>query len=162
MQDRLCAEAFDRTYSDLYDAPDKPFGGITVVSGGDFRQCLPAVPQGSKEDIIAHCLQRSPLWPQIHILKLTVNMHVQGDLNAAKFAPWLLQIGEGCMQAEDSDTVEFPNHMHVQSWDQLLDARYPNLDLPGHVTAEYLQERMVLAAWNADFLELNKALRHGY
>ena len=36
MQHRNCVEAVDRTLRDVCDI-DKPFGGITVVLGGDFR-----------------------------------------------------------------------------------------------------------------------------
>ena len=45
MQHRHCVEAVDRTLQDIYDN-ERPFGGITVVLGGDFRQILPVIPKG--------------------------------------------------------------------------------------------------------------------
>ena len=45
MQHRNAPEALDRTLRDIRD-DDRPFGGITVVFGGDFQQILPVVPKG--------------------------------------------------------------------------------------------------------------------
>jgi hypothetical protein len=39
MQHRHCQEAFDCTYRDIRDS-DMPFGGLTVVFGGDFQQII--------------------------------------------------------------------------------------------------------------------------
>ena len=39
MQDWFAPEAVDRTLQDVLNN-EKPFGGITVVFGGDFRQIL--------------------------------------------------------------------------------------------------------------------------
>ncbi|XP_028106139.1 uncharacterized protein LOC114305254, partial [Camellia sinensis] len=48
---RHCVEAVDRTLRDTCDS-EKPFGGITVVLGGDFRQILPIITKGVHEQII--------------------------------------------------------------------------------------------------------------
>jgi ATP-dependent DNA helicase PIF1 len=37
-------------------ATEKIFGGKTVVLGGDFRQILPVVPKGGREDIVSASL----------------------------------------------------------------------------------------------------------
>ncbi|OMP04886.1 DNA helicase PIF1, ATP-dependent [Corchorus olitorius] len=54
---RHCFEALDKTLRDIMAVrdesnQDKPFGGLTVVFGGDFRQILPVIPQGTKSDIL--------------------------------------------------------------------------------------------------------------
>ncbi|KIK37584.1 hypothetical protein CY34DRAFT_38698, partial [Suillus luteus UH-Slu-Lm8-n1] len=72
-QDRRAPEAVDRTFRDIRNC-DRPFGGVTVVFGGDFQQTLPVVVNGSREDIIAACVQRSHLWMDINILHLRTNM----------------------------------------------------------------------------------------
>ena len=66
MTHRHAFEAVDRTLRDLMKAVDplleeKPFGGKVVVFGGDFRQILPVVIKGSREDIVGSYLQRSIL-----------------------------------------------------------------------------------------------------
>ena len=48
MSHRFCFEALDRTLRDLLSAKElanaaKPFGGLPVLFGGDFRQVLPIV-----------------------------------------------------------------------------------------------------------------------
>ena len=41
MNDRRCFETLDRTLRDILTNPYNPFGGKTVMLGGDFRQTLP-------------------------------------------------------------------------------------------------------------------------
>ncbi|KXN91838.1 ATP-dependent DNA helicase pif1, partial [Leucoagaricus sp. SymC.cos] len=52
MQHKYGILAVDKSLWDLLDKRDSPFGEITVVFGGDFRQTLPVVPKGSRQDII--------------------------------------------------------------------------------------------------------------
>ena len=58
MQHKFVVEALDRTLRDVLDI-DKPFGGITVLFGGDFRQTLPVVPRGSRHQILNASLRNS-------------------------------------------------------------------------------------------------------
>ena len=78
MQHRHCVEAVNRTLQDIRDS-SQPFGGITVVLGGDFRQILPVIPRGVREQIVAASLRRSVLWKDVHILNLQVNMRLHDD-----------------------------------------------------------------------------------
>ena len=48
MTKRQAIEALDRSMRDIMECPDRPFGGKTVVFGGDFRQVLPVVRKGSR------------------------------------------------------------------------------------------------------------------
>jgi hypothetical protein len=57
MINRLVFEAFGRTLRDIMNkvvdgAINIPFGGKTIVFGGDFRQILPVVPKGGRADIV--------------------------------------------------------------------------------------------------------------
>jgi len=47
MQHRHIMEAVNHTFQDICDS-DKPFGGHTMVFGGDFQQILPVIVQGSR------------------------------------------------------------------------------------------------------------------
>lgn len=54
MANRNCFEALDKSLRDILrftnqNSNEKPFGGMTVVLGGDFRQILPVVPKGRRE-----------------------------------------------------------------------------------------------------------------
>ena len=62
MGDRRLFETVDRTLKQLLEHPDKPFGGMTMVVSGDWRQCLPVVPRGNQAQIMAQTLKRSDLW----------------------------------------------------------------------------------------------------
>jgi ATP-dependent DNA helicase PIF1 len=74
-------EVVDRTLRDLMQLDDahatkKIFGEKTVVLGGDFRQILPIVPMGGREDIVSASLPRSHIWQHVMILRLYINMRV--------------------------------------------------------------------------------------
>ena len=45
---RQGVEALDNILYDIMDRPELPFGGKTMVFGGDFRQVLPVVRRGSR------------------------------------------------------------------------------------------------------------------
>nr|GEV68737.1 hypothetical protein [Tanacetum cinerariifolium] len=52
-----CYEAFDRTLRDICRtdpsvASDKVFGGKVVLFGGDFRQILPVITNGDRQDVV--------------------------------------------------------------------------------------------------------------
>src|SRR6266496_1113392 len=78
---RHAFEAVDRILKDLMKAIDpsleeKPFGGKVIVFGGDFRQILPVVIKGGREDIVGSCLRRSTLWTHIKLVTLKINMRL--------------------------------------------------------------------------------------
>lgn len=86
MISRLAFEAFDRTMRDIMSnvvdgASDLPFGGKTVVLGGDFRQILLVVPKRGRADIVHACVNSSMLWRRCRVLKLTKNTRLQFPTN---------------------------------------------------------------------------------
>jgi len=58
---------------------DHVFGGITILFGGDFRQTLPVVPHGSREQTVSATLGCSDLWHHLHIHHLHQNMRLGRD-----------------------------------------------------------------------------------
>jgi hypothetical protein len=160
MQDRFCAEAFNRTAKDVGPHPEKPFGGITVVFGGDFRQTLPVVPKGTPEQIVAQCLKESPLWRGMQKLRLARNMRLQGDPEMAEFATWLLEVGEGdnIPHNQTGADINFKPSMRVASHDTLIDKIYENLSTPNHANDQYFKNCTILTPWNDDVIILNKKI----
>ncbi|OMP07327.1 DNA helicase PIF1, ATP-dependent [Corchorus olitorius] len=107
---RYCFEALDRSLRDVLSdlsaaRQDQPFGGLTVVMGGDFRQILPVVPRGDKADILHATICTSPLMEACHVLRLSTNMRLlQPGLSSNTreqlqfFAQWLLEVGDGSIR----------------------------------------------------------------
>ena len=103
-------EALDRSLKDVFgvhadESSDLLFGGKVVVFGGDFRQILPVVPNGTRHDIVNAyivnaSLSSSYIWHKCTVLELTKNMRLlsgscSSDIEETKkFASWLLDIGE--------------------------------------------------------------------
>ena len=154
MQHRYAAEAVDRTCRDILDARDRPFGGITVVFGGDFQQILPVVPRGSREDVISATLLRSDLWRHIKVLKLIQNMRVADAPDALSFSSWLLKIGHGRGLA-DNGTVQLPHEMITFNITTFVDKIYPNIRSSTPPPPNYFLNRMILSPRNSDVADLN-------
>jgi hypothetical protein len=94
MTHRNFFEALYRSLRDIlrFNDPqsgEKSFGGKTVVLGGDFRQKLPVVAKGRREEIVEASINRSLLWKNCTIFTLTKNMRLQqnqGDSVTKEFA----------------------------------------------------------------------------
>jgi hypothetical protein len=123
-------EAVDHTLRDLMQlddahAIDRIFGGKIVVLGGDFRQILPVVPKGGREDIVNASLLRSHLWQHVTILHLHINMRVMAtnSKEQREFAKWVLNVGDGNLLAireeegVDLDWIKIPSHMRLLAED---------------------------------------------
>ena len=88
MVNKHCFEALDRTLRDVLrfsnpNSLEQPFGGKVIVFGGDFRQILPVIPKGSRQDIVHATINSSYLWNDCKVLLLTKNMRLQtGSIDA--------------------------------------------------------------------------------
>ncbi|KAK9055983.1 hypothetical protein SSX86_027070 [Deinandra increscens subsp. villosa] len=134
MSDRRCFEALDRTLRDIFDQPTVPFGGRSVLLGGDFRQTLPVKKGASKSTIISLSLPRSKLWSEFRVFRLTENMRLHRNGMSAKereevqsFSGWMLSVGDGTLgqnvDAEGTDTKDIvipPQYVIPYSDDALL------------------------------------------
>ncbi|XP_057425596.1 uncharacterized protein LOC130718957 [Lotus japonicus] len=160
MLNKFCFEALDRTLRDLMRArdesnADKPFGGKVVVLGGDFRQILPVIPKGSRQDIVKATINSSQLWKHCKVLKLTANMRLRtagssefaADIKA--FADWILQIGNGEFESDESGEadVDIPTDLLVEPGDNpvldLVNFAYPDL-LTNMKDYKFFEERCIL------------------
>ncbi|XP_052626906.1 uncharacterized protein LOC111886193 [Lactuca sativa] len=167
-------EALDRTLKDLLRCVNStisniPFGGKVIVFGGDFRQILPVVSGGNRQNIINASLSSSYLWQHCKVHRLTKNMRLtigrdQSDIGKIRdFANWLLDIGEGKLSGpNDGETIiDIPDDILINdSHDpigSLIEFVYPSI-LENYSDINYFQERAILALKNEVVQEINDRL----
>ena len=92
MGHRYMFEAIDRTLRDLRQCED-PFGGLTIMFCGDWKQILPVVPSGGRHAIVDSILKSSTLWQHVQVLRLQQNMRVQRASGSIDFCNFLLDVG---------------------------------------------------------------------
>nr|XP_017217347.1 PREDICTED: ATP-dependent DNA helicase PIF1-like [Daucus carota subsp. sativus] len=169
MQHRYSFECLDRSLRDIMKAVDPnrfhlPFGGITVVLGGDFRQILPVIPRGSEGEIVSSCITRSKLWKIATVFKLYQNMRLNKGTNEEEvqnlrdFAKWVLDVGDGKIKPPTAgdreyhdDDISIPEHFcnleNSNSVDEMIDSTFPDF-LKNFKDPEYLSERAILTPTN--------------
>ncbi len=150
-QHRWAPEAVDRLMKDLKNS-DKPFGGVTVVFGGNFQQTLPVIVRGSRADIVSATLLQSYLWSHIKVLRLWHNMCLKQAPENAVFAQWLLDIDHGRVHVDgDYTKIAIPSHMLRHSVDNLISSIYHDMDT-GHAPPppKYFLNRIILSTRNED------------
>lgn len=131
MTKRQAIEALDNSMHNIMGQRDRPFGGKTVVFGGDFRQVLPVVRKGTRGQIIDASLRSSHLWQTMRQLKLVTNMRAHAD---PWFANFLLRVGNGTEEADEEGNIKLPKDVCVQSTDKesdiqrLIDHVFPALN----------------------------------
>ncbi|XP_042022836.1 ATP-dependent DNA helicase pif1-like [Salvia splendens] len=117
-----CVQAVDRTFRDIMRvcnelSTDKPFGGKTVVFGGDFRQILTVVPKGSRQDVVNAAINSSYLWRNCTVLRLTKNMRLLSVASSdevsrlKEFSSWVASIGDGVVGGPNDGevTIDLPS-----------------------------------------------------
>ncbi|GJT93726.1 ATP-dependent DNA helicase RRM3-like protein, partial [Tanacetum coccineum] len=161
MVNRHFYEAFDRTLRDICPtdptvASDKVFGGKVFLFGGNFRQILPVITNGSRQNVVNATINASYLWQKCTILRLTVNMRLGSRATQSKkkeiqdFADWILDIGNGKVGGANDgvSTVVFSDNMLIPETDDdvgaIIDDTYPNL-LRNLWHPTFFQEKAILA-----------------
>ncbi|XP_031127489.1 uncharacterized protein LOC116029578 [Ipomoea triloba] len=161
MMHKHCFECLDRTLRDIMRVQDcnsgsKTFGGKTMVLGGDFRQILPVVPKGSRQDIVSATINSSYLWGSCQVLRLTKNLRLNTDEQGANiedikdFAQWLAQIGDGILGGPNDGyaKVKIPQEMLLPSTGDniatIVDNIFPMFK-EGCCHQEYMESRAILA-----------------
>ncbi|CAL1412045.1 unnamed protein product [Linum trigynum] len=164
-------EALDRTLRDIFrvkhvDSELKPFGGMTIVFGGDFRQTLPIITKGTQTEIVNSSIKRSYLWRSMTVLKLTENMRLKlphseasARLAISNFSKWLLEIGDGTNSNIFGESIiPIPLHICVsRRSDPIPDivAEIYGQLLSTENMSTYLVERAILAPHNDTVAAIN-------
>jgi hypothetical protein len=171
MMHKHCFEAVDRTLRDVLRAQnngrmDIPFGGKVVVLGGDFRQILPVVPKGTRQDIVRASVNASKLWRHCEVLSLTTNMRLlhgcsSNDVEELKeFSEWVLGIGDGTVGdvRDDGINIQIPEDLLIPSSSDpiasIVDCIYPSI-LQNMHDPEFFKDRAILTAKNVIVDEIN-------
>ncbi|XP_035832573.1 ATP-dependent DNA helicase PIF1-like [Helianthus annuus] len=167
-------EALDRSLKDLFRSvsgasSELPFGGKVIVFGEDFRQILPVVPGGSRQQIVNASLSSSYLWRTCKVLKLTKNLRLSTSNDPSEiqkttiFANWLLDIGEGNVGGMNNGdaNLQIPEDLLIKhSSDpisELIEFVYPSLIY--HFNEQnYFHQRAILAPTNDVVQEINDRL----
>ena len=151
MTKRQAVEVLDNSMRDIMGRQDLPFGGKTVVFGGDFRQVLPVVRKGSRAQIVGASLRRSYLWEHMRHLKLVHNMRAQND---RWFADYLLRIGDGTEEVNKDGDVHLPDDICVpysgdseKDLDTLIEIIFSNLNA-NMTNKDYITSRAILSTRN--------------
>jgi hypothetical protein len=159
MQHKHNMEAVDTTLRDILNTSDKPFGGLTFVFGGDFKQILPVIIKGGRAQIVGASIRRSRLWGHFDILHLEKNMRLDTAIEAeANFAKWQLEVGEG-KHTDDQTIISLPDHFKCRenTVPSLIEAIYPGIGTRNQ-TPEYFAERTILSSLNSEVDSMNKEL----
>jgi hypothetical protein len=158
MAHRFLLEALDRTLRDVTGAED-PFGGKVLLLGGDFRQVLPVVKRGSRAQIVAACLKRSPLWPHFRIFHLRENMRIRSSTDeAAAYADWVLRLGNGQLPTTEDDMVDLPANLCLpHDTGDLIEWTFPDLANNCH-DPNWMFDRAILAPHNSVVDSINAAV----
>lgn len=154
MMHRHAFEALDRTLRDIL-SDNRPMGGMVVLFGGDWRQVLPVVPNGSRREILTASLMYSTIWPHVTQLTLTQNMRIIADQN--HHVEWLRTIGDG--SHSNFPLLSIPSHMLLNDGQlsTLIDHIYPQF-IEHYNDTEYLMDRVILAPTHKDVNLINELM----
>ncbi|ONM00077.1 hypothetical protein ZEAMMB73_Zm00001d030046 [Zea mays] len=150
MTKRQAVEALDNSMCDIMGRPALPFGGKTIVFGGDFRQVLPVVRKGSRAQVVTSSLRMSYLWESMSHLKLVSNMRAKND---PWFAEFLLRVGGGTEDTNSDSDILLPDDVCVpysgsdSDLDNLIDFAFPNLN-ENMSDSTYITSRAILSTRN--------------
>ncbi|XP_057719611.1 uncharacterized protein LOC130934037 [Arachis stenosperma] len=161
MVSRYCYEALDKCLGDIMRcsptySKDLPFGGKVVVLGRDFRQVLPVISRGSRQNIVHSTVNSSYLWKFCQVLKLIKNMRlfvrtIASDQDETEqFGKWLLKVGDGLIGDNMDGESEICLLRDIvipssdQAFDELVHFSYPNI-LENMSSKNILKARTILA-----------------
>ncbi|UYV61205.1 hypothetical protein LAZ67_1003811 [Cordylochernes scorpioides] len=153
--DRLLREVMSESVSFKCQIP---FGGKVIVFGGDFRQCLPVIPNGTRTEIVDSCIKQSYLWSNFSRLPLEANMRCS-DID---YCEWLLKLGNGELTNEHNlgeYVIEIPSELLcTQSIVIDIFGHQISIDITNTKSIEILASHAILFPKNDDVDLLNSEI----
>ncbi|XP_076893887.1 uncharacterized protein LOC143546016 [Bidens hawaiensis] len=147
-------ESLDRTLRDILGCRNQPFGGKVIVFGGDFRQILPVVQHGTRQDVVLRLTKK---------MRLTIGCDSSNIEQARLFAKWFLDLGEEKVGGpSDGETeIEIPDDLLIKDsldpLSDLIEFVYPDI-LSNYKNKEFFEQRAVLAPTNEVVEQINNRL----
>ena len=153
---------------------DKPFGGLTTLLSGDWKQTLPVCRRGGKPEVLNSILKKSKLWKSIQVFKLEQNMRLEKSTcpEEQEFHKWQIQVGEGTEKTYPEmgkdDLIKIPEKLRSKSANlkEFCSEIFPDLSTVidhgmknRHETPEwvdYLVERAILCPKNVNCKDVNR------
>ncbi|XP_074368364.1 uncharacterized protein LOC141708569 [Apium graveolens] len=120
----------------------KPFGGITVVFGGDFRQILLIIPKESRAEVVGAALNATKLWNDCQVGDGKLDNSIRGDNRSSVLFP-------------------VPEEYVVRCQDKPIENLYDiaYLDFIQNMSSHsYLRSRAILTPINAVVDDVNKVI----
>ena len=145
------------------------------VLSGDWRQCLPVVPKGSRAQIIHQTLKYSALWSCVKTFNLTENMRIKyGGDESAEFEKYLLRIGEGreplhpehgdnmvvvpeILESKAVSVEDFCNSIFPDINKRIQDGLH-NIATHDRGNFEWIMSRAIICPTNNDAQEINRLM----
>lgn len=175
MQHRHAFEAVDRAFRDIMSSVDSrrsqiPFGGITIVFGGDFRQILPVIPKAPRGEVVNASFNQSKLWDFCKVYLLHQNMRLRSATTPEQkekikeFSNWVLDIGSGNVdnihpeQILADPEIIIPEKYLIRDFVNpvrtIVEDTYPQF-VENMKSPEYLRSRAILTPTNSIVDDIN-------
>ncbi|GAA0154345.1 hypothetical protein LIER_43274 [Lithospermum erythrorhizon] len=151
-------KAFDKTFRFLLDN-QLPFDGKIMILGGEFRQVLPVVLRGTREQTVMASIVQSSLWKNVKIFHLRENMRAHHDY---EFSNFLLWVGDGEELVTSNDMIRIPHSMTIhwqgeESITRLIDFTFPDLSRHAY-DLEYMMDRALITPLDEDVNKVNEKI----
>lgn len=152
MAHKLAFNAVDRSFREIR-GNILPFGGMTVILGGDWKQTLPVIEFSTPSHQINATIKTADWWPDFHQFDLTINQRAIDDIQYARL---LEQIGTGALNQNNSDSIALPDDLfaHGNEVDDLIDFTFPELN------EELYGSHAILTVSNAEAARINAQILH--
>ncbi|XP_024009495.1 uncharacterized protein LOC112084578 [Eutrema salsugineum] len=153
MMSKFCFESLDRSMRDVIPRhKDKLFGGKVVVFGGDFRQVLPVITGGGREDITRASLCSSYLWDEY------IDASVAEEIKS--FSEWILRVGDGKVNLPNTGEImiDMPEELLITECNEPIKAIVESvygLGFEEQNDPNFFQERAILCPTNDDVCAIN-------
>ena len=137
-----------------------PFGALTVLLTGDWRQILPVVRHGSRPDIVEATLKCLHLWQIVTRLQLTQNMRAKLRGESSQFADFLLSIEGGkknTTKTKDIFFIKLPDDMTVENEKELLDFIFGGIE-NNCTDSAWLSSRSIICPTNSEVDAINNTI----